>query len=119
MEIIRKDTMPDGTKIQLEQWSEYGTIIGTYPLAVNTGRYGFTRTGHRFRLSIPNNKYANYTNDDVLADYEKLVSGEKTLQDLAEHFENGKADMWYLGMFTPGTDEWYDARTTYGYWKGA
>ena len=123
MKIIRKDTMPDGTKIQLEDWSEhntqeypnlYGLQIGAYPIAVNTGAYRFVRTGERFRLTIGMNSHTGYCNEDVFADYTALHHGIKTLQDLAEHFENRKKDEWYLGMFTPGTDEWYEAQRKYG-----
>ena len=56
----------------------------------------------------------NYFDKDVLADYEKLVSGEKTLQDLSRYFWNGKKDEWYLGMYAHGSDEWYEARDRYG-----
>ena len=113
MQIIRKDTMPNGIKIQLEKWSEYGMSIGAYPVAVNSGRYGFTRTGHRFRLQISNNEHNNYTDEDVAADYEKLISGEKALEDLAEYFWNGDQDKWFLGMIEPGTDAWYEAYNKY------
>lgn len=123
MKIIRKDTMPNGVKIQLEDWSEhntqeypaiYGLNIGAYPIAINSGSYGLVHSGDRFRLSISMNNYCNYNNDNVRADYEALVSGEKSLQDLAAHFWNGDKDKWYLGMFKPDTDEWYEARNRYG-----
>lgn len=115
MRIVKKDTMPDGTKIQLEDWREdnLGFIIGAYPIARNSGSYGFVIAGRTFRLSIATNKYAEYTNADVAADYEALVSGQKTLEDLAEHFWNGEKDKWYMGMFKPYTDKWYEAQTKY------
>lgn len=105
--IIKKDTLPDGTKIQLEDWSEcntkeypdlYGLTIAAYPVAKNTSKYKWVEAGSKFRLSISTNKYLGYTNDNVKSDYEALVNGEKTLQDLAPHFWYGEKDMWYLGM---------------------
>lgn len=119
MKIIRKDTMPNGVKIQLEDWSKeypdlFGLQIGAYPIAKNSGKYGFTLSGDRFRLTIATNTYDDYTNADVTADYEALVNGQKSLEDLAAHFWNGEKDKWYLGMFKPDTDEWYEARSRYG-----
>lgn len=107
MKVIDKSVMPDGTEIQLEDWSEhnsaeypdlYGFTIGAYPIAKNTGRYRWVRGGERFRLTIAHNSYAGYTNEHVKADYDALASGEKTLEDLSAHFWYGEKDKWYLGM---------------------
>lgn len=107
MKVIEKATMPDGTQIQLEDWSEhnteqypnlYGLTIGAYPIAKNTGKYRWVESGRSFRLSISQNQYTGYTNDNVKADFEALKSGKKTLQDLSDRFWNGEKDMWYLGM---------------------
>lgn len=107
MKILEKFILPDGTEIQLEDWSEhnseeypdlYGLTIGAYPEAKNTGKYRWVRGGEKFRLTIANNSYAGYMNDDVKSDYEALKNGEKTLQDLSSHFWYGEKDMWYLGM---------------------
>lgn len=107
MKIIERATMPNGTIILLEDWSDkntkefpdlYGLIIGVYPIAKNTGKYGWIRSGETFRLSISQNKYQNYSNDDVRSDFEALKNGTKTLEDLAVHFWNREKDMWYLGM---------------------
>jgi hypothetical protein len=107
MKVLERANLPDGTDIQLEDWHEnntpelpdlYGFTIAAYPIAKNTGKWRIIQGGKKFRLSIDNNKYKNYTDEDVKADYEALKFGEKTLQDLAEHFWNGEKDMWYLGM---------------------
>ena len=107
MKIIERATMPDGTEIQLEDRSDkntqqfsdlYGLTIAAYPIAKNTGKYGWIRSGETFRISISQNKYTGYFNEDVRADFEALKNGTKSLKDLAEHFWNGKKDMWYLGM---------------------
>jgi hypothetical protein len=102
MKILQKATMPNGTKIQLEDWNEHGTeqrlTIGAYPIAKNTGKYRWIEGGKIFRLSISQNEYAGYTNDAVKADFEALQNGEKKLEDLSKHFWNLEKDMWYLGM---------------------
>lgn len=111
MKIIEKTTMPNGTKIQLEDWTEdntpeypdtYGFTIGAYPTARNN--YRFTRRNETFRLDISANKYRNYTNEDVKADFESLKNGTKQLNDLSDYFWNGKRDMYVLGMI-PEYDE--------------
>lgn len=107
MKIIEKAIMTDGTEIQLEDWSEhnnkefpdlYGFTIGVYPVAKNASKYRWVESGDKFRLLISQNKYSNYTNDDVKVDFEALKNGKKKLEDLSDRFWNGKVDMWYLGM---------------------
>ena len=109
MKVIKTSIMPNGTEIQLEDWSEhnsteypnlYGFTIGAYPIAQRTGKYRWVEGGQKFRLSIANNSYSGYTNEQVQADYDDLVSGKKTLEDLATHFWYGEKDKWYLGMET-------------------
>lgn len=114
MKIIRKDTMPNGVYIQLEDWGESGLTIGAYPIAINSSKHGWVLQNHPFRLHIQANPHANYTNADVTADYKSLINGQKSLEDLADHFWNGDKDKWYLGMFKPGTDEWFYGFHHYG-----
>ena len=108
MQILDRSIMPNGTAIQLEDWSEhntaeypslYGLQIGAYPIAKNSDdRYHLTQRGRPFRLTIAHNEYKGYTNEMIRADYEALKAGEKTLEDLAEYFWDGKKDMYYLGI---------------------
>lgn len=107
MKVIEKAIMPDGTEIQLEDWSEHnseeypslhGLQIGAYPIAKHTGKYRFIEDREKFRLTIAMNQYSGYLNKDVRTDFEALRNGEKQLEDLASHFWNGEKDMWYLGM---------------------
>lgn len=107
MKVIERATMPNGTIILLEDWSDkntkefpnlYGLTIGAYPIAQRTGKYKLIEGGETFRISISQNKYQNYSNDDVQADFEALKNGTKSLEDLAVHFWNHEKDMWYLGM---------------------
>lgn len=107
MQILNKAVMPDGTKIQLEDWHDentkeypdlHGYTIGAYPIAKNTNNRGWIRNGEPFRLTIAQNKYRNYTDENVLSDYEALKIGYKTLADLREYFWNNKRDEFYLGL---------------------
>lgn len=105
--IIDNAILSDGTEIQLEDWhsknsKEYpnlhGYTIGAYPIARNTSRSGWVRKGEKFRLDIARNEHANYTDDMVLADYEELKNGTKTLADLKSYFWNGEIDCYVLGL---------------------
>ena len=107
MKVIKKDKISNGIEIQLEDWREhnteqfpnlYGFTIGAYPIAQKTGRFGWIRAGEKFRLSIANNQYQGYTNEQVKADYNALVNGEKKLEDLADYFYGGEKAKYYLGM---------------------
>jgi len=58
MKIIEYATMPDGTEIQLEDWADknteqfpdlYGLMIGAYPIAKNTGKYGWIQSGEPYK----------------------------------------------------------------------
>ena len=107
MKVIERAVMPNGTEIQLEDWKEnntkeypdlYGLTIGTYPIAKNTVKHKWIESGEKFRLQISVNQHSGYSNDDVKVDFEALKSGEKSLEDLADHFWNGEKDMWLFGM---------------------
>lgn len=109
MNIIRRDTMPDGTQIQLEDWSDkntpeypdlYGYVIATYPIAKRSSPYKWVTSGAPFLLDISHNHYDGYDGDTILSDYNALVSGEKSLEDLRPHFWNGEKDAYYLGLDT-------------------
>lgn len=91
--------MPDGTEIQLEDWSKkypgvFGLMIGAYPIAQISSQFGWIKYGENFRLSI---SYYN-TNEDISKDFEALTRGEKRLEDLSEHFFDTKKSMWLLGI---------------------
>lgn len=95
MKILEKSAMPDGTEIQLEDWS--GKLsIGAYPVAKSG--YGFVKYGEKFRLTISENQYIGYSNEDVRVDFEKLKSGEKQLEEMEHLFWNGKKDAIMLGI---------------------
>ena len=97
MKVLEKFTMPNGVEVQLEDWREhnkpkyptlYGFTIAAYPVALRTGKYRWVEAGDKFRLQISHNPYTGYTEEKVLADYEALKHGEKSLEDLSDHFYN-------------------------------
>lgn len=105
MKVIERAETPNGVKIQLEDWhmenteahpNLYGYTIGAYPIAKNESY--FIRRNKTFRLSISFNSYTGYTDEMVLTDYEKLKSGEITLEDLSDRYYNRDKDKYYMGL---------------------
>lgn len=103
--ILRRDVLPNGTKIQLEDWSPcntkefpnlYGYTIGAYPIA--KGNSYWITAGETFRLSIGHNEYTDYVGDKIINDYDALLNGNKTLEDLAEHYNDGEKARYYMGL---------------------
>lgn len=95
MKILEKSVTKNGVEIQLEDWG--GKLsIGAYPIAKNG--FGFVKYGEIFRLTISENQYIGYRNDDVSTDFEKLKTGEKQLEDMAHLFWNGEKDAIMLGI---------------------
>lgn len=95
MKILKKSIMPNGIEIQLEDW-DGKLAIGAYPICVN-GNW-IIKHGGTFRLTISENQYICYSNDDVKADFEKLKADEKRLEDMVKYFWNGKKDAIMLGI---------------------
>lgn len=99
MKVIERAKTPNGIDIQLEDWSENysfaGLSIAAYPIA--KASRNFARAGEPFRLEID---FYRKNDDETRADYEALKSGEKRLEDLAEHFYYHKDDERMLGMIT-------------------
>jgi len=107
--VLERNTMPDGTQIVLEDWSEknspafphlYGLKIAAFPRLARGVRKDSSQPGALFRVEIGYNSYAGYTNKRVREDFYALVHGEKRLEDLADFFCDPK-DKWRLGMEAP------------------
>lgn len=89
MRIIEKDVMPDGTSIQMEDWSkDYpGTYaseatIAAYPMAKrNVGGIFGPRTGELFRCAMNFHSYVQ-----AREAFNLLSVGEKDLLDYTEFF---------------------------------
>ncbi len=89
MEIIKRSATPQGVKIQLEHWPEYGFyMIGAYPTA-KLGNY-WVKAGEPFRLSI------NTDNPD--ADFLAIEAGKKSLEDIAPQYYDGARARYYMGI---------------------
>lgn len=89
MEIIKRSTTPQGVKIQLEHWPEYGFyMIGAYPPA-RFGNY-WVKPGEAFRLSV--------NTDNPEADFSALETGEKSLEDTGPQYYDGNRARRYMGL---------------------
>ena len=101
MRIIERGTLLNGVDVRLESWGENNSslMIAAYPMAQRTCGF-WLRGGEIFRLQISSNQYTGYTDEMVRPDYFSLLTGEKSLCDLSEHFWNGERDKWCLGMDT-------------------
>lgn len=101
MEIIKKAVMPDGTRIQLEDWrANYPNIdknytIGAYPICQNAVGY-WIQSGEEFRLDISRFN----ADDDVKQIFEDLTSGKITLADLRNYFWYTYKDEYRLGLIS-------------------
>ena len=88
LEIIMRNTMPDGTKIQMEHWyredGTYEVEIGAYPVAKETLNFCFVK-GKTFRLTLvrlPQDKAADI--------YSDLIQGKMTIEDCVPYFHMPK-----------------------------
>lgn len=105
MKVLERAETINGVAIQLEDWhmenteaypNLYGYTIGAYPIAKNDN--WIIKKNRTFRLSIPFNSYTGYTDEMVLADYEKLKSGEISLEDLSDRYYNRDKDKYFMGL---------------------
>lgn len=95
LQVLEKSHTPNDVEIQLENWG--GSLaIGAYPTAKNSSYW--IKAGEKFRLEISENKYRDYTSENVKKDFEALKRGDKTLEDLAPYFYDVEKAMHYLGM---------------------
>lgn len=96
MKVIKKSTMPDGTKIQIEDWKkDYSSCqtlsIAAYPVAKADSKYQMIKKGKNFRLGIERFK----SDEEATRAFEALVNGEICLLDLSKHFNRGLEDEYY------------------------
>ena len=96
MKIIRKATTPNGTPIQFEKWNAEDYMIGAYPIAKATGKYGLVRKGESFRLSI--GRFDNLSEAAGL--FDELRTGLIHLTDevIQSHYWNRNKDRYYMGL---------------------
>lgn len=98
-EILRRDEMPNGTHIQIENWKEvypdsHKTLtIGAYPIAKNDGYW--IRRNEGFRLTIDTNFGSD---DEVISIYNSLIQGKTSLEELSEHYSDPHKAKYYMGI---------------------
>lgn len=92
MQVIKRAVMPDGTKIQIEDWHDnYSFIarrgtVAAYPVSKATIPGSFEPSaGVKFRVSFD----FDHESDAEQA-FNKLVSGEAQLRDFIERMNNPK-----------------------------
>jgi len=101
MIVRERSEMPDGTKIQIEDWKEdypgvHDTLtIAAYPKAKNTGKYSWVRKGETFRLEISR---GFKTDEHVKEVFDMLSIGCMKLEDLADNYWDGQKAKFYMGL---------------------
>ena len=96
MKVIRKGTTPNGTHIQIEDWSEDYTFynknatIGFYPIAIhdiydeeNPHFPAYPKRGETFRSEFDFN-----TEKEAKEAFDALQSGEKSFMDFLDNYSN-------------------------------
>lgn len=92
MKVIEVGKMPDGTKVQIEDWHEDyefcegGSIIGAYPVAKLSLDGQFAPVKNKtFRLAL------HFDNaEQAKQSFDKLRNGEMSLIDYKDHVNNKK-----------------------------
>ena len=83
MKVLKKGAMSDGTKIQIEEWSEnysfmpYGSTIASYPKSKVSHAGSFSPKGnetYRFEFDLNSNKEAEQV-------FNSLLNGNSVLAD--------------------------------------
>jgi len=97
MKVLERATMPDGTKIQIEDWTEDYTCFDTLSIAayprserLPRSRKSWVVPGEEFRVSIDKFK----RNKDTEQAFEALRNGTKAVKDFADYFW----DPWHIEM---------------------
>lgn len=94
MEIMQKGKLPNGTNIQIEDWSKdysfksYGSTIAAYPISNHSLDGQFSpKKGRSFRFQLD---FKNY--EEAQEAFKKLVSGERTLKDYSSNFRGNEEE---------------------------
>ncbi len=87
MKVLKRGTMPDGTKIQIEEWKEnysfmpYGSTIASYPVSKMSHEGQYSPKGnsvYRFQFDFK-------SNEETEQAYNSLTNGNKCLLDYKEN----------------------------------
>lgn len=90
MKVLEKGKLPDGTEIQIEEWSEnysnipFASTLGCYAISKMTrgGIFG-PRAGESYRF-----QYDFISNEEAKIVFDSLVSGNKVLSDFTANMHN-------------------------------
>ena len=95
MKILNKTVLSDGTKIQIEDWSEdysfkkYGATLATYPKSkINVDGQFSPKWNRTFRCA-----FEFESHDDAVAAYNELIAGNKVLSDYVNYLQDKKDAM--------------------------
>ena len=95
MQIMERGIMPDGTKIQIEDWSKdydfhkKNSTIAFYPMAVNSiyknskSRHPYPERGETFRASLDFD-----AEEDAMDAFQSMVNGSKTYMDYMDNYSS-------------------------------
>lgn len=95
MKVVKRDLMPNGTKIQIEDWNkEYSfknknSTIGAYPISKHSleGQFSPKRNrSFRFTMELENEKETQNI-------FNKLIAGEIGLLDCSKHHSGDKKEL--------------------------
>ena len=98
MKILQKTTMPNGTKIQLEDWSNTYSfykhpVLVAYPISTKTSLW--RKEGFTFRMELDSNWNSQ---EEIKEAFNKLQEGVINLFDLQDHFRR-EEDVRFLEGF--------------------
>lgn len=95
MQIIERGIMQDGTKIQIEDWSndynfhKKNSTVAFYPMAINSiynnpkSRHPYPERGETFRASL------DFDSEESARDaFQSMVNGSKTYMEYLENYSS-------------------------------
>lgn len=87
MKILQKGTMPNGTKIQIEDWSKdynfkfYSSTLASYPISKTNHKGSFApKEGKLYRFA-----FDFKTEEEAKNAFNSLIKGNKSLLDYKEY----------------------------------
>ena len=94
MEVLKRAEMPNGTKIQIENWKNDYDFIKTINIAVYPIAQRGSEANKTFRLELE-----DFESDKEVQDiFEKLEKGKIELTELTNYFRSGSKDEYLLGI---------------------
>lgn len=92
MKVLERGIMPNGTSVQIEDWSKdysfmnYGSTLATYPQSKKSHKGVFApKENEKYRFSF---KFTSF--EETKKAFEDLIKGEKSLLDFKENYDSKK-----------------------------